>query len=128
MSSNTVGPPVSLLAVPSLDNTFGVILIGTFIGLIMYGLSLYQTFRYFRVYVGDPLILRYTVRCILKCSRYNAFGCLHVYIVYYYVVTNYFNPVALLSGVWSIRVRFGLRMLCSILLKSFLSGASPAHR
>ncbi|TBU25233.1 hypothetical protein BD311DRAFT_700759 [Dichomitus squalens] len=102
MSSNTVGPPVSLLAVPSLDNTFGVILIGTFIGLIMYGLSLYQTFRYFRVYVGDPLILRYTIIFLAVLDTMHSVACM--YTSYYYVVTNYFNPVALLSGVWSIRV------------------------
>ncbi|TBU39891.1 hypothetical protein BD309DRAFT_1049388 [Dichomitus squalens] len=60
MSSNaTSAVPTSLPSVPSLDNTFGAGLIGTFLGLILYGLTVHQTLTYFRVYTADAFLLKF---------------------------------------------------------------------
>ncbi|TBU39146.1 hypothetical protein BD309DRAFT_872910 [Dichomitus squalens] len=72
---------------PALDNTYGALLLGTFIGLMLYGLTVHQTYRYFRLYPTDILILVYLV--IYPTS-------------YYHLVSNYFNPIALLKGHWYI--------------------------
>ncbi|EIW55352.1 uncharacterized protein TRAVEDRAFT_51476 [Trametes versicolor FP-101664 SS1] len=36
------------IKVPALDNTFGALLLGTFLGLVLYGLTLHQGYRYTR--------------------------------------------------------------------------------
>ncbi|KAI0636134.1 hypothetical protein C8Q77DRAFT_1155841 [Trametes polyzona] len=98
----SVNPLDLLPKVPSLDNTFGSFLIATFIGLIMYGLTLHQTYRYYRLFPGDALVLRMIVVCTLLLETLHIVLCMHV--CYYYLVTNYFDPTALLDGVWSIRI------------------------
>ncbi|TBU51389.1 hypothetical protein BD310DRAFT_769544, partial [Dichomitus squalens] len=52
------GLPALLLKVPALDNTYGAVLIGTFVALVLYGLQLHQSYRYFRMYHGDSAILK----------------------------------------------------------------------
>ncbi|PIL22425.1 hypothetical protein GSI_15113 [Ganoderma sinense ZZ0214-1] len=71
--------------VAPIDNTFGAILIGNFVGLLMYGIILYQAYDYFRLYSKDTRRLK----------------CLVFALLYFYLVTNYFNPAALLIGTWS---------------------------
>ncbi|KAI0670237.1 hypothetical protein C8Q78DRAFT_1079218 [Trametes maxima] len=66
---------------PSLDNSFGAWLLGTFFGLLMQGMIYHQAYRYFRLYPEDPALLKVWV----------------VIVVYAYLVTNYFNPEVLLG-------------------------------
>ncbi|TBU27821.1 hypothetical protein BD311DRAFT_807461 [Dichomitus squalens] len=103
--------------VPTLDNTLGAVLIGTFIGLMMHGLSLHQTFRYFRIYVGDTLLLKLTVFGLAVLDTTHSVACMHA--SYFYLVTNYFNPLALFSGIWSIRSLAPLTGATVLLAQSF---------
>ncbi|EIW57836.1 uncharacterized protein TRAVEDRAFT_48863 [Trametes versicolor FP-101664 SS1] len=64
-SAASVGSPPLLPAVPALDNTFGAVLIGTCIGLIFYGLTAHQTYRYFRLYPNDVSILKVLVTVLM---------------------------------------------------------------
>ncbi|KAI0694306.1 hypothetical protein C8T65DRAFT_57029 [Cerioporus squamosus] len=103
-STDTATPPLNPLTlpplVPALDNTFGAVLIGTFIALILYGLTLHQSYRYFRMYPGDPKILKSLVVVVLVLETLTSIMTMHS--CYYYLVTNYFDPRALLRGTWSI--------------------------
>ncbi|KAI0364320.1 hypothetical protein BV20DRAFT_1125692 [Pilatotrama ljubarskyi] len=104
-SNSTAAPvnPLSLLPkVPSLDDTFGAFLIATFLGLIMYGLTLHQSYRYCRLFPKDAMFLRIIVILTVVLETLHIVLCMHV--CYYYLVTKYFNPAALLDGVWSIRI------------------------
>ncbi|KAI0628299.1 hypothetical protein C8Q77DRAFT_1076869 [Trametes polyzona] len=51
-------PLLGLLKLPKLDNTLGAILLGAIFGFMLYGLVLHQTYRYYRMYPGDRLILK----------------------------------------------------------------------
>ncbi|KAM5541605.1 hypothetical protein V8D89_004795 [Ganoderma adspersum] len=93
-------PSTALPRIPPLDNTFGALLIGTFIGLIQYGWTAHQTYRYFRMYKEDTWILKSLVAGVLILETFHSILCMHI--SYFYLTTNYFNPKALQSGVWSI--------------------------
>ncbi|TBU55179.1 hypothetical protein BD310DRAFT_826347 [Dichomitus squalens] len=54
----------TLPPVPSLNSTFGAMLIGTFTGLVLYGLSLHQTLHYFLTYTGDTRLLKLMILCL----------------------------------------------------------------
>ncbi|TBU51503.1 hypothetical protein BD310DRAFT_982546 [Dichomitus squalens] len=98
MSSNaTSAVPTSIPSVPSLDNTFGAVLIGTFLGLILYGLTVHQTLTYFRVYTADAFLLKFMIMCLALLDAGNAVVTMHA--CYYYLIANYFNPLALPYGV-----------------------------
>ncbi|KAI0325099.1 hypothetical protein GY45DRAFT_1375029 [Cubamyces sp. BRFM 1775] len=88
--------------VPKLDNTFGAVLLGTCFGLILYGLTSHQTYRYFRLYPNDVPIIKALVIVLMSLETFHTALCIHM--CYYYLTTNYFNPLALLSGVWSLRL------------------------
>ncbi|KAI9067890.1 hypothetical protein FKP32DRAFT_1672613 [Trametes sanguinea] len=81
---------------PSLTNTFGAILIGSYIGFIIYGLTLYQTFYYYKAFPNDRLYLKLLVGVVLTMETWHTVLCMHT--CYHYLVTNFFNPPALLDG------------------------------
>ncbi|OSC98177.1 hypothetical protein PYCCODRAFT_1346148, partial [Trametes coccinea BRFM310] len=92
--------PLELLPeVPSLNNTFGAFLLGTFVGLMLYGLTLHQTYRYYRLFPGDLKLIRAFVSVSDRVlETIHTALCMHI--CYYYLVLNYANPLALLDGVW----------------------------
>ncbi|KAJ3003826.1 hypothetical protein NUW54_g5109 [Trametes sanguinea] len=86
---------------PSLTNTFGAILIGSYIGFIIYGLNLYQTYHYYKAFPNDRLYLKLLVSAkpvgvVLSMETWHTVLCMHT--CYHYLVTNFFNPPALLDG------------------------------
>ncbi|KAJ8469591.1 hypothetical protein ONZ51_g8892 [Trametes cubensis] len=88
--------------VPSLDNSFGAFLLATFLGLMLYGLTLHQSYRYYRLFREDIKLIKTIVFSTVVLETIHIVLCMHI--CYYYLVTNYFNPLALLDGVWSIRI------------------------
>ncbi|KAI0353797.1 hypothetical protein OH77DRAFT_1437933 [Trametes cingulata] len=108
VNSSSLLPPV-----PALDNTFGAVLLGTCFGLILYGLTAHQAYRYFRLYPNDASVLKGLgvhehAPGLSSASGARFLETLHtalcIHMCYYYLTTNYFNPLALLSGVWSLRL------------------------
>ncbi|KAI0353785.1 hypothetical protein OH77DRAFT_1427086 [Trametes cingulata] len=112
--------PLSLLPKPpSLDDTFGAFLIATFLGLIMYGLTLHQSYRYYRLFPRDALVLRLFVNLTVILETVHIVLCMHV--CYYYLVTSYFKPFVLLDGVWSIRILPVSTVLIILVSESFFA-------
>ncbi|EIW57852.1 uncharacterized protein TRAVEDRAFT_48879 [Trametes versicolor FP-101664 SS1] len=104
-NATSADPPAdpSLPMFPALDNTFGAVLLGTFIGLIIYGLTLHQSYRYVRLYPNDSRALKRLVALVVFLETVTSVLSMHV--CYYYLTTHYFDPEALLAGVWSLNVR-----------------------
>ncbi|KAI0667875.1 hypothetical protein C8Q78DRAFT_296927 [Trametes maxima] len=102
--TNTTADPLAALdSLPEikLDSTFGAVLLGTFIGLILYGLGLHQTYRYARLYPEDSWFLKTLVIVIGALETLHS--AMNMHTCYYYLVTNYFNPAVLPErGTWSI--------------------------
>ncbi|KAI0326124.1 hypothetical protein GY45DRAFT_1374223 [Cubamyces sp. BRFM 1775] len=86
----------------SLEPRLGAFLLATFIGLMLYGLTLHQSYRYFRLFSADILLLKTIVVLTVITETIHIFLCTHI--CYFYLVTNYFNPAVLLEGVWSFQV------------------------
>ncbi|KAI0636247.1 hypothetical protein C8Q77DRAFT_1155947 [Trametes polyzona] len=105
-SAAATGDPASLIpyvaAYFDLPNSFGAFLICTSLGCIMLGLTIHQTYRYFRFYPKDTLSLKVLVLLVLTLDILHSATSIHV--CYYYLVSNYFRPIRLLDGVWSIRL------------------------
>ncbi|KAH9886307.1 hypothetical protein C8Q73DRAFT_716341 [Cubamyces lactineus] len=97
-SATSPAPP----KVPALDNTFGAIQLGTFVGLIVYGITLHQYYRYVRSYPGDSRVLKGLVLVIVLLETWTTVLSMHT--CYYYLTTNYFHPEALENGVWSLNL------------------------
>ncbi|EIW53042.1 uncharacterized protein TRAVEDRAFT_53459 [Trametes versicolor FP-101664 SS1] len=106
---------------PPLDNTFGAFLLGTFLGLVLYGVTIHQAYRYIRLYHNDGILVKVFVVCIFVVETLQISTCMHT--CYFYLVTNYFDPQALARGVWSIQAQ---SVICA--LEVFLSQSFFARR
>ncbi|KAI0641038.1 hypothetical protein C8Q79DRAFT_430537 [Trametes meyenii] len=63
-------------SVPSLTLTFGLLLIGTFLGLVFYGMTIYQTVWYLRAYTSDPQRLKLTVIAVFIADSVHSSLCI----------------------------------------------------
>ncbi|KAI1793309.1 hypothetical protein LXA43DRAFT_236407 [Ganoderma leucocontextum] len=84
------------------DQPFGPYLIGSYVGLMMYGVTLHQAYRYFRLYPTDRLVLRAIVITLLVLDTFHTVTIAHT--CYHYMVSNYSNPSSLALNVWSFRL------------------------
>ncbi|KDR70466.1 hypothetical protein GALMADRAFT_144750 [Galerina marginata CBS 339.88] len=84
-----------------LTNTFGAYTIATFASAILLGVTCFQAWHYFNTY-SDPPIINYTVAALVALEMLHLAVSIHA--LYFYLITNYLNPLALLQNVWSINV------------------------
>ncbi|KAL4253767.1 hypothetical protein ABKN59_003007 [Abortiporus biennis] len=89
-----------LLALPKLDNTLGAVFIGLLVTSVLYGITCVQTYVY---YMGtgkrDKLLLHGAVAFLWVLDGLQLAFLTHL--MYHYVITNYFNPLALISVPWT---------------------------
>ncbi|RPD52780.1 hypothetical protein L226DRAFT_562365 [Lentinus tigrinus ALCF2SS1-7] len=104
---STALAPAPPPALPPLDNTLGAILLGTFAGLILQGVLIHQSIRYFRLYPNDTLLLKTWVSAVMIIETFNSV--LNVHQCLNMMVVNYYNPLALEEPpVWSIYLITGV--------------------
>jgi len=85
-----------------LNGTFGALYIGGTIGAILFGLSNVQAFLYFQSRKDSGFTFYKLVVCWLWLL--DVFHvCLVNHLIYYYLITNYANPPALVKMVWSFK-------------------------
>ncbi|KAI0742853.1 hypothetical protein C8Q80DRAFT_935789 [Daedaleopsis nitida] len=76
---------------------------GTFLGLMLQGMLFNQTYRYFRTFLNDSLLLKSWVSIVFLLELFHTALTMHS--SYYYLVTNYDNPIVLARPtIWSIQV------------------------
>lgn len=85
-----------------LDSTFGALYIGGAIGAILFGLSNVQAFLYFQARKDSGFTFYKLAVCWLWFLD-ALHVCLVNHMIYYYLITNYANPLALLEMVWSFK-------------------------
>ncbi|KAI0371887.1 hypothetical protein BV20DRAFT_1051088 [Pilatotrama ljubarskyi] len=105
-----------------LGDTYGSLLIGTFSGLIFYGLSLHQLFRYIRLYPSDVLSIRLIVATVMVLETLHVVITMHV--CYHYLVTHYFRPQTLLRAIWTLQLIPGLTAVTACVSKTSFSGST----
>ncbi|KIJ37697.1 hypothetical protein M422DRAFT_781596 [Sphaerobolus stellatus SS14] len=88
-----------------LASTYGAYTIATFISAMLLGVTVNQAYRYFGKY-SDPPLIKITVASLLTFEILHSAFSIHA--VYYYVIANFGNPLALLQNVWSADVNFGV--------------------
>ncbi|TBU25189.1 hypothetical protein BD311DRAFT_765041 [Dichomitus squalens] len=114
----TSGPsPLVLPQLPSLANTYGAIFIGNCVALMLYGLTTYQTYRYFRLYPKDSIFLKGLVAVIFLSETVHAI--LPIHMCYYHLIKNYFNPQTLADDTWSLRLTAPMQMISILVVQGF---------
>ncbi|KAF8903475.1 hypothetical protein CPB84DRAFT_1823893 [Gymnopilus junonius] len=108
-------PPLPV--VPSLDNSYGSIYIGMVVAAGLWGIGTAQVYWYFTAYEKDPLALKLVV------SSAWVFDTVHQalisYLIYFYVITNYFNPTRLDLQIWVFSVQSLFEILPCFIVQTF---------
>ncbi|KAL7278349.1 hypothetical protein ACG7TL_008325 [Trametes sanguinea] len=117
VSAPPADPFASLQEFPALDNTFGALVLGMSFGLMLYGLTVHQSYRYARLYRRDESWVKCLVLAILILESVHITLC--IVAVYYHLVTNYFKPATLLVGHWSTRLLTPVTGVIMILCQGF---------
>ncbi|KAI0326035.1 hypothetical protein GY45DRAFT_1437943 [Cubamyces sp. BRFM 1775] len=100
-------------------NTYGAYLLGTCASLILYGVSLHQLYRYFRLYPTDTLSIRTLVVSLMALETLQASLLIHS--CYSSLVSNYFNPSALMNAVWSLKIEPVVVALITLVAQAFFA-------
>ncbi|KAI0790854.1 hypothetical protein C8Q75DRAFT_817420 [Abortiporus biennis] len=90
------------VAIPKLDNTLGAFFVGLILTGVLYGVTCVQTYIYFMdSKKKDPILLRalLTTRVSRILDGLELAFASHV--MYWFAISNYFNPASLLIAPWS---------------------------
>ncbi|KAL1941271.1 hypothetical protein VTO73DRAFT_7483 [Trametes versicolor] len=83
----------------NLSSTTGAYLIGVFFEIWLFGFTSLQSWYYFQHYPKDPL--KWKALTVSRLCLEALHASLSCHAAYYWLVTNYLNPVALNNSVWS---------------------------
>ncbi|KAH9902422.1 hypothetical protein C8Q73DRAFT_2834 [Cubamyces lactineus] len=101
----SVGSSPSLASpppVPSLAPTYGAILIGTQLSLILCGVTLHQGYRYSKHYQADSAPLKsYVLALIISDTIQSA---LSIHTCYWFLISHHSDPSHLYTGLWSLNL------------------------
>ncbi|KAI0824342.1 hypothetical protein BC628DRAFT_428045 [Trametes gibbosa] len=106
-----------ILKVPSLDSSIGAVLLGVIVGSMLYGLTVHQTYRYFKLYPKDRLFLKVLVFTILVLETIHTVN--WIIVTYHYTITDAFNLVSILRGHWSVQLTFVITGVAVFACQSF---------
>jgi len=103
MSAEASLPPGALqaaLAALNLNTTIGSLLVGGLVSAVLFGITTTQTFVYYQKAAGDLILIKGVVTILWMLDAFDM--CLITHILYWYLIKNYGNPLALQNPVWSI--------------------------
>ncbi|KAI0739967.1 hypothetical protein C8Q80DRAFT_1201524 [Daedaleopsis nitida] len=84
----------------TLDDTLGAAFLGHFLSALLYGITTFQVFLYFRDKYRDPLVFRLSVFFLWLLD--SAHVALITGAVYWYCITNFANLAAIQQPIWPI--------------------------
>jgi hypothetical protein len=114
---STLPPTTSLPVIPALDNTLGAFLIGAFVSAALYGATSLQTWYYFQSYPADMPFLKIMV--LLLWALETVHSAFNMHGIYWFLVSNYFNPRALLILEWSATASIAISGIIIIIVHLF---------
>ncbi|KAI9060740.1 hypothetical protein FKP32DRAFT_1009627 [Trametes sanguinea] len=101
---SSLGPILHSLGLPSVASTSGASYIGITIGMMLYGLTVHQGYRYYKLYPKDRMYLKILVSVIFLLETVHTV--VWMYIGYHYLVSESFNVAGSVYCHWTIRSTF----------------------
>ncbi|TDL23127.1 hypothetical protein BD410DRAFT_169145 [Rickenella mellea] len=101
------------------DSTLGAAFCGFAGSSILYGVLCAQVYAYFQRYVLDRPFYKFLVLLIWTLETFHQ--ALVAYTVYYYSITNFTRPTALLFPVWTLLIQVTVGALISVIVKGIFA-------
>ncbi|KAM5534495.1 hypothetical protein V8D89_011827 [Ganoderma adspersum] len=125
-------PLAELFNPPPLDDTFGALFLGMVLGLMVYGLTVHQAYRYYRLYPNDPLVLKLLASHVYwsLSTRYKQFNLLLQASRRHRLVETFHSILTI--DMWSKKLLIPISGLATLLCQGFYAGrawfVAPQHR
>lgn len=104
---------------PKLDDTYGGALIGLVVGAILYGVTILQSYLYFRRYPQDYWFVKSMVILLWALDTVHLVLC--TITIYWVLVTNYSNPEVLSQTHWSMNLQTDCNGLIGLVVELFFA-------
>ncbi|KZT19411.1 hypothetical protein NEOLEDRAFT_968978 [Neolentinus lepideus HHB14362 ss-1] len=101
------------------DNSLGAILVGGLVSFTLYGITFTQTYIYYERRHSDRPLLKRLVFILWILDTFDT--ALIGHLLYHYMVTNYVNPLALLSPVWSVLIHVLITSITDFIVRIMFS-------
>jgi len=101
----------------SLQSTFGSAFVGLVVSAVLYGVTILQTYLYYRNYPEDNKILKWMVAILWVLDTTHLVLC--TISVYSVLVLNFNNPDILLTPTWSMNVQTDFNGLIGLIVEVF---------
>ncbi|KAL1949741.1 hypothetical protein VTO73DRAFT_8622 [Trametes versicolor] len=113
-------------AFPAIDNLYGAYLLGTFVSLMLFGVSVHQLYRYARTAKTDTILIRSLVATVMALETLHTVFLMHT--CYYYLVTNYadFTGEKITHSVWSMQVTPVITALITLISQVYVLAVALA--
>ncbi|PPQ69735.1 hypothetical protein CVT24_001321 [Panaeolus cyanescens] len=85
------------MAPPKFDNTLGALLLGGLLAMALWGVTCVQTYHYYMYTTRDYRWMKFLVALLWLLDTFDS--ALNAHILYFYMVSNYINPLALFKPV-----------------------------
>jgi hypothetical protein len=103
-------------AVPKFDNTLGALLIGGLAATALWGVTCVQTYTFFMSGSTDRAWHKALVAFLLALDTFDTV--LNCHILYFYLVTNYLAPQAIIFPVWSVITHVAATSVSNFIVRS----------
>ncbi|KAF9481198.1 hypothetical protein BDN70DRAFT_876671 [Pholiota conissans] len=103
----------------SLDNTYGAAFVGLVASAVLYGVTLLQTFLYYKQYPNDSRFTKSIVFLLWILDTTHLILC--AVAIYTYLIRNYNNPSALNRSTWSMNVQTDCNGLIGLIVECFFA-------
>ncbi|TBU25196.1 hypothetical protein BD311DRAFT_518953 [Dichomitus squalens] len=113
-----------------LPDAFGTFMIGSFLGILLYGVSTHQAYRYIRSFPTDAAYIRLLV--ILVMILETLYVIFNIHTCFHFLIWNYAHPEGLKHSTWSLDTLPMLTGLVVVVAQIFfvrrVSLIGPRHR
>jgi len=112
-------PPGALIKVPKVDNTLGAMLVGGFVAMALWGITCVQTYTFFLQKTRDSPLFKLSIAFLWALDTFDS--ALVGHFLYYYLVSNYLDPAAFESPVWSVIIHVTNTSISNFLIRTMFA-------
>ncbi|KAI8970728.1 hypothetical protein BD414DRAFT_540744 [Trametes punicea] len=105
------------LGIPSLNASLGAVYLGVVIGVMFYGLTVHQSYRYYKLYPTDRPYIKVLVSVIIFLESLHTM--LWIFIGFHYTISESFNLTGTLKCHWTVRSTFILTSMAVYSCQTF---------
>ncbi|KAF4585176.1 hypothetical protein EYR40_002013 [Pleurotus pulmonarius] len=113
------GAGVTLPSSMSFDSTLGSLLVGGLAAVALWGVTNVQTFNYFARGSNDRPSFKLLILALWVLDTFDSV--LDGHILYFYLVSNYASPMAVMTPVWSVIIHVAITSVCDFIIRSMFA-------